>query len=566
MQVIYGRDYQILPDSEECQIERICRMFSEHPENTRFVLETGVYHFYKNNGIKRRFSVSNSDQADELSIAILLEHMHDVVIDGQGAQFIFHGDMTPIVVTDCRQVELKRFSIDFAIPMSAEARILKVQEDFVDIYLDSELFPHVIQEEQLWFERGFGEKAPLFAAMEFDGQTNRVPEGKGDTFPKVRAFQREKDVVRLTGIFSVMPTPGNTLVLRHGKRIHPGMLVQCSEDVLVEAVTVHQTAGLGILFQFNKNISVYKVAFSPNTVRGCRFLNGHDDGLHFSNNCGKIQVKQCSFRGLMDDAVNVHGTAACVLTKKDWHTLIGSFCHPQSVGFERWAKKGDEIAFLDPSDRSCYTTAIVSAYRLLSPTEFELCTEKELPEHLQPKDALENLTNTPEVNISDSYFGSHRARGILVTTPKAVRIEQNIFESSGAAILLAGDVNEWYESGSCKGVLIKGNRFLHCCTSKYQFCDGVIHSEPGVKEGKDAIVHENIRIEDNVFFLDSAALLYADHTADVTLKGNFIFRSRKTENPKLILQKCRNILYEENIIDTVDSRDCFQIGEERETW
>lgn len=36
---------------------------------------------------------------------------------------------------------------------------------------------------------------------------------------------------------------------------------------------------------------------------------------------------------------------------------------------------------------------------------------------------------------------SCRARGILVSTPGKVLIERNYFESSGSAILIAGDAN-----------------------------------------------------------------------------------------------------------------------------
>ena len=56
-------------------------------------------------------------------------------------------------------------------------------------------------------------------------------------------------------------------------------------------------------------------------------------------------------------------------------------------------------------------------------------------------DALENLTWSPDVEIKNTFFGSCRARGLLVTTPGKVVIENNIFESSGSAILIAGDAN-----------------------------------------------------------------------------------------------------------------------------
>ena len=96
-----------------------------------------------------------------------------------------------------------------------------------------------------------------------------------------------------------------------------------------------------------------------------------------------------------------------------------------------------------------------------------------LPEAVIPGDALENLTWTPEVIIKNSFFGSNRARGILMSTPGKVVIENNVFESSGSAILIPGDANGWYESGAVTDVLIRNNVFNDpCMTSMYQFCEG----------------------------------------------------------------------------------------------
>lgn len=60
-------------------------------------------------------------------------------------------------------------------------------------------------------------------------------------------------------------------------------------------------------------------------------------------------------------------------------------------------------------------------------------------------------------------------------------IENNVFESSGSAILIAGDANYWYESGAVKDVLIKGNDFRYpCMSSMYQFCEAIISIEPEI--------------------------------------------------------------------------------------
>src|SRR5699024_5726982 len=101
------------------------------------------------------------------------------------------------------------------------------------------------------------------------------------------------------------------------------------------------------------------------------------------------------FRGLMDDPVNVHGTAAGIRQISGSRRLTGVYCHFQSAGFERWAKPGDVIAFLRPQDRSLAGTARALSYRLITPAEFELELEDDIPEGADTLCSLENLTNTP---------------------------------------------------------------------------------------------------------------------------------------------------------------------------
>lgn len=546
MKIVKAEDYQITPGTMECQISRIAGMMEQNPENVRFVFQPGQYHLRKENSIKRSFAVSNSDQADTLHLGILMEHMRNVVLDGQGAEFIFHGDMTPLAVSECSGVTVKNAVFDSSIPLSAEALVENAAPGAVWIFLDGKRFPYHVDQGKLVFEREYGEQAALFGIMEFDWESGMVPEGTGDAFSCERAYEEGENLVRLEGSFRKLPKAGDILVLRHGKRIHPGSLVQFSRQITVEDLKFHQTGGLGMVFQFNEDIRAFGISFVPNRARGMKIVSGHDDGLHFSNNKGCITVEQCRFQGLMDDPINVHGTAAAVLRRQDEFTLRCEFRHHQSVGFERWADQGDTVGFIDPGSRSCVARGTAAGYRLISSREFEICFREPVPEQVAEGFALENLTFTPSVICRGNYFGSGRARGVLVTTPKKVLLENNIFESSGSAVVITGDVTEWYESGTCTDVEIRGNEFRKCCTSSYQFSRGVIHIEPCVDPGQDEAVHRNIRIVDNLFLTGGAGILYADHTGELLFEGNRILAENCQAIQPLTLIKCRDVLVRNN--------------------
>jgi len=164
-------------------------------------------------------------------------------------------------------------------------------------------------------------------------------------------------------------------------------------------------------------------------------------------------------------------------------------------------------------------------------------------------DALENLSWTPDALISGNHFKSCRARGVLISTPGKVVIENNHFESSGAAILIAGDANNWYESGAVKDVTIRENVFAApCLTSLYQFSEAVISIYPEIPEleASEEKFHSNIRILDNEFHLYDYPILYAKSVDELEFKGNKLIRSKDFTpfHPRkygFSLLSCRNV-------------------------
>jgi polygalacturonase len=180
-----------------------------------------------------------------------------------------------------------------------------------------------------------------------------------------------------------------------------------------------------------------------------------------------------------------------------------------------------------------------------------------VPASIEAGDALENLTWTPDLQITNSRFESCRARGILISTPGKVLVENNMFESSGSAILIAGDANYWYESGGVRDVVIRNNYFTgECLTSMYQFCEAVISIYPEIPDPdphKPAF-HRNIRIENNTFNLFDYPVLYARSVDQLTFEGNRLNRVHTYEpwHPRKIsvsLEFCRNVRISGNRID-----------------
>jgi hypothetical protein len=201
--------------------------------------------------------------------------------------------------------------------------------------------------------------------------------------------------------------------------------------------------------------------------------------------------------------------------------------------------------------------ARVESYTLEDHMTFILSFDQPLPEDILAQVqkgntiTLDNLTHTAAFVCTKNRFGSCRARGVLVSTPKPVRICDNYFESSGSAILVAGDSNYWFESGECRDVLICDNIFTSKCnSSEYEFCEGVISICPVVpKPELSKPYHKNISITRNVFDLSQKAALYGFSCQNLVFSENRIHKDptfgRKNED-LFVLSFCSDVVLKNN--------------------
>jgi len=136
--------------------------------------------------------------------------------------------------------------------------------------------------------------------------------------------------------------------------------------------------------------------------------------------------------------------------------------------------------------------------------------------------------------------------------------------SSGAAILLAGDAQGWYESGACHEVVIRRNTFINNLTSRYQFTNAIISIYPEVKQlnkQKD-YYHRNVLIENNVFKTFDVPLLFAISTDNLKFVNNKIIYNndfRGWGQKPFQFRRCANILIKNNKVQpprTWSIEDC----------
>jgi len=553
-------DFGVKPNSRENAVAGVQRALAACRESgaAELVFPKGRYDFWPEDAVKRVYYESNSYDNNPKTCAILIEGFKNFTLDAGGSEFVFHGRMQPLTVEKCEGVTIRNCTIDWDIPLTAEAEVAAVGEDTIDLKIDPCESPHIIEDGKIIFV-GEGWKSGWFGTSEFERDTQLIPPGGGDGCMRgngnYRAKELERGLVRLNGATGRKPEVGNYLVMRHSSRDHAGVFLLHSKNCVVENVDMFHCGGLGVLAQFCENVTLDRCHVRPNPAKG-RYLSGHDDGAQISNCRGLVRIANCVYGGLMDDPINVHGTSVRVMRKLADDRLLCRFMHHMSVGMQ-WGRAGDRVAFIENESMHTFAEGAVKAFKPISETEFEVMLARPAPAALEEGDALENLTWSPDVEIRGCTFGSCRARGLLVTTPGKVVIEDNVFESSGSAILISGDANGWYESGAVRDVLIRGNTFkAPCLTNRYQFCEGVISILPIIPKPEAAPkpFHRNVRIENNVFHAFDYPVLYAKSVGGLAFTGNKIIRSRQYEpyhhrKHMLSFEYCRGITVSGNRLE-----------------
>lgn len=534
--VVNVADFGLRPDSKENAVPVVIRALERCKKHEKSVLQfnKGRYDFYFTLGHTREYFESNTTNDAPKNLAILIEKCKELTLEGNGSEFIFHGPIQPITVDNSENIKIQNINIDWDIPLTAQARVLAATPKNIDLEIDTKQFPYEVADGKLLFT-GENWKAEPSGYMEYVADKHLIAPQTGDEGcirgdRSKRSFEELKPgTVRMNGEFTRTPEVGNYLIIRHSKRDHAGVFIQESQNVKLENVNVYHCAGLGVLAQFTRNLDYKNVRFMPNAAKN-RYLSGHDDGFQVSNCAGQVNINHCEFGGLMDDPINVHGTSVKIIEKLSELKLKCRFMHEQSTGMT-WGHVNDTIGFLENESMATVSKRVLTGFEKLNRDEFTVEFKSAVPAELVAGDALENLSWSPSVNISGCKFHSCRARGLLVSTPGKVVIDKNEFESSGSAILIAGDANGWYESGAVNDVTITNNIFWDAClTSMYQFCEGIISIFPIIpKVDPQKLYHCNITIANNTFHAFDYPVLYALSVDGIRFSKNRIVRSHEFE-------------------------------------
>lgn len=576
-EVVYrAADFGILPntgkDVTKAVADAVATIKAEQAGRPACLLfEAGDYDFFPENANVREYYISNHDQDNPKRVAVALEGLDNFRLAGEGGDtlnravnFYMNGRMLPVSMVGCRNCTLEGISIDTRSPQITQVEILENDtEKGVITYRIAPYAQYKIVDGRLVTYGSNWEMTPV-CGIAFDGKTKHLIYRTSDIGVGVYGVEEVAPRVIRAPWRDARLVPGSMVAMRSYYRPTPGIFVSECKDVRFNCVTVHYAEGMGLLAQASENLDLEHFAVALRGGDDTRCFTTQADATHFSGCKGVINSSKGLYEGMMDDAINVHGTYLRVTERIDDRTLVGRYMHGQAYGFF-WGGAGDSVQFVRSDVMELVggnrITVIVPHDKdtVHGCKEFRITFADPLPEDIADgRYGVENLEWTPEVLFSGNVVRNNRARGALFSTPKRTLVEGNLFDhTSGTAILLCGDCNGWFETGACRDVVIRENRFVNALTNMFQFTNAIISIYPEIPDlqAQNKYFHggngKGVVIENNLFETFDAPIVYAKSLDGLVFRGNRVLTNNDYEpfhwnRRRLLFERVVNVTIENN--------------------
>lgn len=315
------------------------------------------------------------------------------------------------------------------------------------------------------------------------------------------------------------------------------MAIYRCENIRVENVTILSSPGLAFFPHLSRGVTL--VGCQVRRLSG-RLISTDADGIHARGMRGDLTIKDCSFEGMADDAINIHSSPIIIVRVLSPREIVAT-PHTWSV------RPGDVLCVIDGRTLQEKGRATVAGVESTAKgTKIEL---RQAIEGLREGQEIENadrLYNLSEAGgpfeVVGSYFGAHRGRAIVLSA-RGGRISGNRFENNeGWGIDMSVGDTIWAEGPSADDIVISHNIFIGKGGAEPSIVgrwDGRRDLEPGAIRPFGHLV-----IRDNEFVGISAQAIRLWGAHDSRIEGARILYSDEVAGRQVVaisLDSCSNI-------------------------
>ena len=497
-----------------------------HPQ-TKLIIDKGTYYFRNPNGLDAN-------------------NCTDLLIDGNGATFIFSETGYKFFIRNSDCVEIRNLSFDWNWAEKPLASVVTVQNSVPDentldlVFKDKEYCDENCSMSAI---TQCDPETYTFGAM-YSSKENYLYQ---DTTSIKSVRKISDDTLRVThnGCMDGFEN-GETYILRH--YVYDGTVFSIrdySKNITFDNVSIFGSAGMAFICEGNcSHFQIINsfIGINPE-YKDKRCVSLTADAIHIVNTNGCFNISGCDISGMGDDCINVHdGLGYVSSVNGNTLTLIASAMRLEA---------GDILAFKNEKFENTDLIAKIVSVRTLEGITQEVVVEN-LPEGIAAGwTAFNTSCNSGNYVISNNYFHENRARGLLLQSSNGLCENNRFYKTMAQAIKVVMDIEPtlWQEGTGVDNLVIRNNSFEKCNFSDW---GSVIEIGTNIA-GKSAetAVFTNIEISSNSFTDIPSSLLrvnninglvFADNKVDT---GDF-FDDNSTQGGIEFGEYCSNITYTDN--------------------
>lgn len=441
--------------------------------------------------------------------AIMLDGLKNILIDADGAQFIFENpNYFHIVNCDC--IEIRGLGITWNFDVSRLASLVNIRN---------------ASKESPSFELEFTElnevsaDIPIMAFTKYDSET--LTPGTRQDFKENYVYQFPGSIktVEKTGhnVLKVTHdgsldnyTDGEVYLLRHHVYGGNAFNVYNTSNITFSGIKLYAVAGMGWLIENrSEHFQLLGCVIGLDPEHDDNRISTTADGVHIANTNGKFRISGCDFSFMGDDDVNVHDNIATVTDKLDEKTVE---IYTNANNFAA----GDTAIFSSKGfDRLGFSAEVTSVEGK------KLTFDKELPDYIV-KDCIISNGSIDSGNyvISGNYFHENRARGLLLQSNNGLCESNRFYKTMANPIKVIMDISSglWLEGTGVNGLVIRNNSFVECNVVEWSAQISISTNIDG--KSADSTLFYNITVENNSFDNFYGRLVDASNVSNLKICGN----------------------------------------------
>ena len=441
--------------------------------------------------------------------SIMLDGLENVLIDADGAQFIFENP-NYFHIVNCNCIEIRGLGITWNLDVSRLASLVKIRN---------------ASKESQSFELEFTElnevsaDIPIMAFTKYDSET--LTPGTRQDFKENYVYQFPGSIktVEKTGhnVLKVTHdgsldnyTDGEIYLLRHHVYGGNAFNVYNTSNITFSGIKLYAVAGMGWLIENrSEHFQLLGCVIGLDPEHDDNRISTTADAEHLAHSNGHVRISGCDFSFMGDDDVNVHDNIATITDKLDEKTVE---IYTNANNFAA----GDTAIFSSKDfDRLGFSAEVTSVEGK------KLTFDKELPDYIV-KDCIVSNGSIDSGNyvISGNYFHENRARGLLLQSNNGLCENNMFYKIMANPIKVIMDISSglWLEGTGVNGLVIRNNSFVECNVVEWSAQISISTNIDG--KSADSTLFYNITVENNSFDNFYGRLVDASNVSNLKICGN----------------------------------------------